>query len=287
MKAARPLLALACLSLLSGCVAALLPLAAMGTIGKTQIDRRAAKRDLISAGAVDLNPVTEGTVAATETSAKNITDYTGQGGDFDLAETDDKQLSDKDYLSRFFKPVNPQKPMPYADFTRYALAQSARFEAGEGVKSAVLVPRVALEKPETINCAGKPLAVLIDLDDQAHDDWANSEILYRQNGLAEALNELRAAKISVIWLSDAPAGVSERISATLKDAGLSASEADDFLFLDRGGDDRKQARRWDAARTYCIVAMAGDKRADFDELYDYLRHPDGAVTLEHMYGAGW
>ena len=33
--------------------------------------------------------------------------------------------------------------------------------------------------------------------------------------------------------------------------------------------------------------MAGDDRADFDELYDYLRDPDGAITLEKMFGNGW
>ncbi len=281
IKTVRPYFALASLPLLSGCVAALLPLAALGTIGKGEVDRRAAKRDLIAAGAVDLSP-------ALKTSAiAGDVEFTGQGGGLDTVNAGEEVLSDRDYLSRFFKPVNRQRAMPYAGFTSYALAQSAKFEAGEGIQSAVLIPRVALEKPEKVDCAGKPLAVLIDLDDQNAGNWTVSETLYRQNGLAEALDELRAAKISVIWLSDQPAESSDRISAILKDAGLSVSEADDFLFLDRGGDDRKQARRWDAARTYCIVAMAGDKRADFDELYDYLRHPDGAVTLEHMYGAGW
>ena len=52
-------------------------------------------------------------------------------------------------------------------------------------------------------------------------------------------------------------------------------------------EDRKQVRRWDAARNYCVLAIAGDKRSDFDELYDYLRNPDGAVALEHMFDNGW
>ena len=91
----------------------------------------------------------------------------------------------------------------------------------------------------------------------------------------------------MIWLSDQPVAASETISAILNDAGFSQSESDDFLFLDRGGEDRKQVRRWEAARHYCIVAMAGDDRSDFDELYAYLRDPDGAVTLEKMFDNGW
>lgn len=138
-----------------------------------------------------------------------------------------------------------------------------------------------------VGCAGKPLAVMIDLDAETEEDWLSADTLYRQNGLSDALKRLNASEISVIWLSDQPASVSDRVTSILSEAGFSTLEADDFLFLDRGADDRKQVRRWDAARNYCIVAMAGDERADFDELYDYLRHPDGAITLEHMFGQGW
>ena len=151
----------------------------------------------------------------------------------------------------------------------------------------VLVPRVDVIKPETIACAGKPLAVVIDLDDKAGRNWMEADTLYRQNGLVEVLRSLRAAEISVIWLSNQPVSASEIVAAILEEAGFSQSESDDFLFLDRGGDDRKQVRRWDAARNYCIVAMAGDDRSDFDELYAYLRDPDGAIMLESMFDNGW
>ena len=42
------------LPLFSGCVAALLPLAAVGALGKNQIDRTKAKRELVASGAIDL-----------------------------------------------------------------------------------------------------------------------------------------------------------------------------------------------------------------------------------------
>ena len=279
-------LAIGLVPLLSGCVAALLPLAAAGVMGKNEIDRVKAKREFIASGAVEVFlPTNVDTVLAAETSVSR-TDFTGQGGAIDVPETtvsDDSQQ----YLSRFFKPLDALQPRPYDDFARYALDQAVKLEAGEGVKSTVLVPRVDIVKPKTVRCEGKPLAVLIDMDDKSKEDWSRAETLFRQNGLVEALRELRAAKISVIWLSDEPSVVSDRVSAILKDAELTESGADDFLFLDRGGEDRKQERRWDAANNYCIVAMAGDSRSDFDELYDYLRDPDGAITLEHMFGNGW
>ncbi|MEO9599950.1 hypothetical protein [Parasphingorhabdus sp.] len=284
------LIALASLPLLSGCVAALLPLAALGTIGKTQIDREKAKREMVAAGAIDLAmPVGSVTIgpdgAALDAMSEAEKAFSGQGGAVDVAEV----ALDKDataYIANLLRPVG-SADSPFAGFATHALQQSARLEAGEGVESVVLIPRVDIFKPETVSCAGKPLAVAIDLDEKAGGDWVQAETLYRQNGLSEALLSLRAAKISVIWLSDQPAVASERIAAILADAGFSHDGSDDFLFLDRGGEDRKQVRRWDAARNYCIIAMAGDDRADFDELYDYLRDPDGAITLESMFGNGW
>lgn len=284
------LTALAVLPLLSSCVAALLPLTAVGALGKNQIDRAKAKRDLVASGAVGLaRPVGSVTIGPDSGAADMVRTtekkFSGQGGAIEIAE-DDLDGDAADYLSQFFQPVH-SNASPYAAFAAHALKQSARLEAGEGVQSVVLIPRVDIFKPETVGCAGKPLAVAIDLDDTTGRDWLNAETLYRQNGLIEVLTSLRVAKISVIWLSAQPVAASDRISSILTDAGFSQSESDDFLFLDRGGEDRKQVRRWDAARNYCIVAMAGDDRADFDELYDYLRDPDGAITLEKMFDNGW
>ena len=38
-----------------------------------------------------------------------------------------------------------------------------------------------------------------------------------------------------------------------------------------------------------VPAIAGDRKADFDEVFDYLRNPDGpvAIALEQFIGAGW
>jgi hypothetical protein len=285
-----PLILLAFLPLLSGCVAALLPLAALGTMGKNQVDRIRAKQDLIAVGAINLAmPVGTVTIGSDDGAAdalpKTTKKFTGQGGASNIVEVD-LNGDAADYISQYFQPVMPDAS-PYANFAAYALQQSARLAEGEGVQSVVLIPRVDIFKPETIACDGKPLAVLIDLDNKAGQDWMAADTLYRQNGLIEVLRSLRAAEISVIWLSSQPVAASQKVAAILDEAGFSESASDDFLFLDRGGEDRKQVRRWDAARTYCIIAMAGDDRSDFDELYAYLRDPDGAIMLEPMFENGW
>ena len=51
--------------------------------------------------------------------------------------------------------------------------------------------------------------------------------------------------------------------------------------------DRKQTRRRAFAEEHCVVAILGDEKADFDELYQYLRSPDDAVTLERLVGDRW
>ena len=285
------LLVLATIPLLSGCVAALLPIAAVGVIGKGEIDREKAKREIVAAGAINVTrpivTVGEGDEKARflDKSEQEKSIFAGQGEGFEIA---DRELGSNsaNYLSPIIQPF-AQQNSPYAGFASHALAQSALLAAEEDVKSVVLIPKIDIFNPKTLRCKGKPLAVLIDLDDEKNRNLMEAETLYRQNGLVEILASLRGAEISVIWVSDEPASAAGAISAMLAEGGLSKDGSDDFLFLDRGGKDRKQERRWDAARNYCIVAIAGDDRADFDELYDYLLNPNGAIALESMFGNSW
>ena len=59
------------------------------------------------------------------------------------------------------------------------------------------------------------------------------------------------------------------------------------MLLVRGPDDRKQLLRADANNDVCVVAIAGEQRGDFDELFDYLRNPDAAIGLDLMMDNGW
>jgi len=307
----RPILpaaaALAAIAMLSGCAAALIPLAAVGALGKSEIDRAGARNQIVSVGAVNVdNQAMSDAATAPPTGRTANSDGAmpqrqpaaqgaiGEGQQNAMAP--DQPPSDaRGYLRKIYRTAQSGTAAPYARFADYALEQAKlRSEpAGQGransiLQSAVLIPMVDIMNPERMDCAGKPLGVVIDLDAPDMASWSRSATLYRQNGLAEALGALRAAQITVVWLSDLPLHNARDISSILKDAGLTgAGENDDFLFLDRGENDRKQARRWDAARSYCIVAAAGDELSDFDELYDYLRKPDGAARLENMFDSGW
>lgn len=299
---------LAALPALSGCVAALIPLAAAGALGKGELDRAKARKQIIVAGAVSVEdqaalpphaPATPATNAGRAGPLGKTTKSDGfsQGKKIAVA-PEELGAGTRAYLARIYRAMRPSDRAPYDDFAKFALKQAGYLKGSDGKnagnrklrspESAVLVPRVDIIKPQRVSCAGKPLAVIIDLDTPDMDAWSRSETLYRQDGLAEALQRLRADDITVIWLSDLSADSAPEIATILKDAGIAGQkENDDFLFLNRGRKDRKQARRWDAARSYCILAAAGDTRSDFDELYDYLRNPDGAITLENMFGAGW
>lgn len=286
IHAAMLLLPLAAM-LLSGCVAAILPIAAAGVIGKQQIDRGRARKAMVATGAVTLSDTGEdiddranSAAIASEPSA-GAAAYDGVGGGIEI------DAAGSQYLSRFFAPVEDGVESPFAGFAAHALRAAQRLEAGEPVESMVLVPDFRIEAPQAVACAGKPLAVLIDLDPADGANWLAQDRLVRRDSLVPAIRAIRAADIAVIWLSDQPLRDAPTIRALLADAGLSGDSQDEFLFLGRGGADRKQIRRWDAAAAYCIVAVAGDKRSDFDELYDYLRDPDGAVTLEGRFDKGW
>ncbi len=51
--------------------------------------------------------------------------------------------------------------------------------------------------------------------------------------------------------------------------------------------DRKQTRRDDLAKVSCVIAIAGDSRSDFNELFEYLVNPEAALALELLIGQGW
>ena len=167
------LLVLAVLPGLSSCVAALIPIAAVGALGKNQIDRTKAKRALVASGAIDLAlPAGTVTVGSGDSGPgalpRTAKKFTGQGGASQIVEVGAGSDA-ADYFSQYFQPVAPDAS-PYANFATFALQQSARVSEGEGVQSVVLIPRVDVFKPETVACDGKPLAVVIDLDDKAGRD---------------------------------------------------------------------------------------------------------------------
>lgn len=183
----------------------------------------------------------------------------------------------------------PAAPIPvaarsagYLGLTSYALSRASSPMADAVLD--VIDPNDPLSAPRRAQCGKLQPAVLIDLDPELNvfDPTAAAP----QPGLAEALTALRAAGITVMWTSALQVEQAEKVAAALARTGLDPSKTDRLLLL-KGPGDRKQARRLSAARNWCVVAMAGDRRGDFDEAFDYLKDPDTQIPADRLFGNGW
>jgi hypothetical protein len=173
----------------------------------------------------------------------------------------------------------------YRPFARHALAEAARRERAGAIRSAVLVPRVSLIDPESMACDAKPLAAIIDLD-VAPGTPAEMEV-DAQSGFAFLLDSMRAADIRIAWLAEANEMHLQPITNLLREGEEPVMRDEDIMLIGLPGKASKQERRQQLARDHCILAIAGDRRGDFDELYDYLRDPEYAIRLEAYMDRGW
>ncbi|MXP11085.1 hypothetical protein [Pseudoblastomonas halimionae] len=172
---------------------------------------------------------------------------------------------------------------PYGGFVAYALAEARPYLPDETRRSVVLADPGAT-RPDTRECDTQPPAVLIDLDDgdRSIDPRAVATI---PTALVPGLAQLRARGLRIIWLSGAPSTQAANLRELLERSMLDPASRD-LIALPIGGE-RKQVLRERLGREFCIEAMLGDRRADFDELYDYLRDESAAASLEPLIGNGW
>lgn len=188
-------------------------------------------------------------------------------------------------------PAPPSAAAPLNDlwrpFVTYTLgrAQAMREQRGPA-ESALLLPdsRYSLA-PSHRPCRASEPAVIVDLD-IGPTVFAPGAAAQPVPGLAAALARLRAEGVVVLWLSQIDANRVNEVAQVLRDSGLDAGGRDPLLLV-RNKDERKQVLREEAGEDVCILAIAGDRRSDFDELFDYLRDPATASALDVMVGAGW
>jgi hypothetical protein len=173
---------------------------------------------------------------------------------------------------------------PYADFAKYALEQADKRDAREIGRSAVLVEKVSLAFPKMIECSIKPLAVIIDVDADRNTTWDAKSYAA---SLAEVAELLRARDIRLIWFTDGTQNELPEILGPLRSGAFPAVKSDDLISFGAKKGKRKQERRWKLADDYCVVAVAGDTKSDFDELYDYLRDQSFAIRLDAFWNRGW
>lgn len=185
-------------------------------------------------------------------------------------------------------PLVPQAPTglsPWQAFTAYALSRAEATSGGKGRSSALLESPLATTAPRFRACKAPPPAVLIDLDPQQRPFSALNASLV-DPALPTALARLRDAGVEVLWVSQRTAAARDAIAGELKRSGLDPLGRDRILLV-ASPQDRKQSLRAEAGEDRCIVAIAGDRKSDFDELFDYLRDPAAAAPYEAKLGAGW
>ncbi len=175
---------------------------------------------------------------------------------------------------------------PWQRFFAYAIDKSRPEQAAVSAgRSALLKEDPALDEPQRRDCTASAPAVVIDLDD-GPDAFVPERLAAAPAGVAAGLTHVRDAGVVVLWISQLPAARAADVARALRTSGLDPLGQDQLLLL-RRAQDRKQLLREDASDDVCIVAITGDRRSDFDELFDYLRHPDSAAGLDAMLGDGW
>ena len=170
-----------------------------------------------------------------------------------------------------------------AAFSAY-VTQQMQLDGGMERREAVLAEPGSLD-PTRRDCGSRKPAVLIDLDPGRGTFDPLGEATPAP-ALPETLAMLREEAIAVAWQSRLGRHFETAARDRLRAAGLDPAASDTLLFA-RTIDERKQTLRDEFAEMHCILAILGDERADFDELYLYLKDPDAAIAPDALIGDGW
>lgn len=283
---------------LQGCVAVLIPVAAGGVLVKARVE--AAKRARLAEASMKgvVEPVVIVGDAGDPAMTADIPGANAVPAAPALPSEITQAIVGREISVAEFEMPNTQssalgaskiRSHAYLDFAKYALAQADKRDAREVGRSAVLVEKVSLAFPKMIECSIKPLAVIIDIDVDQRKTWdvEASNGMPSDGSLAEVVEMLRARDIKLIWFTDGIQSELPEILGPLRNGAFPAVKSDDLVSFGAKRGARKQERRWKLARDYCVVAVAGDTKSDFDELYDYLRDQSYAIRLDAFWNRGW
>lgn len=282
---------------LSGCIAAAaIPVVATGAIGRTATDGEPGPSVEVEESAP---------VEASE-AVKVVEAATAPDADTASAEAEATELAEVPEAPSIIETVaipasvpteaadtpQPTRATPsmqgpqLSQFVRYSTLQAFRFsDANDPLDSAVLVNPASLDGRRVICNPGdrRDPSILIDLDPSGAV-FSEDAPLPTSSTIALSLRVLRAEGVEIAWISENSAASADFIREALSELD---PDAKDTLLLMRYPGDRKQTRREEFARETCLLAIAGDEREDFDELYEYLTNPNAALALEPMFNNGW
>ncbi len=264
-------------ALLSGCVAALIPVAAGGLIvGKDKLRTAPAshrtgdeKMEPLVAAA-DAMPATQPVVLE---GAEQLV--------FNRPGTRDRRAGPALALGLDTPTASEQA---FSGFSEYVEAQAGRDPISEPRQSALLAVPGSMT-PDRSDCSIRPPAVVIDLDPSGAT--FNPAVEARpEPAMAQLLRTFRMRDTDIFWISGLSALDAGAVRQRLIASGLDPAGRDGLLLM-RRADDRKQTRRRELSATHCVIAIAGDTKSDFDELFDYLKDPSDAWPLDDLLDAGW
>lgn len=197
--------------------------------------------------------------------------------------------------------------------------KNIQFRAAGLREGVVLEPGSTLAAPVFQRCGAKPLAAVFDVDETVllnlgfeFDDARHPGRGYDERrwqawertgatqvaatpGAVEALRELRAMGITVVFNSNRSARNAAATEAAINGVGIGPAKQGETLFL--AGDDatgsKKDGRRAAIAQRFCVVAMGGDQLGDFSDLFNagmtprQRRAAAEAPLIARLWGAGW
>jgi len=176
---------------------------------------------------------------------------------------------------------------PWEQFASFALDRAASLaDEGEAMSALLTAESAVSFKTEMRPCLAREPAVVIDLDPDDAVFAPDAAGTAAPQAAAAAAARLREAGVILLWVSQASANDVAAIAESLQSSGLDPTGRDPILLV-RDEEERKQVLREEANQTVCVIAMAGDERSDFDELFDYLRDPTLGSLYEGQLGAGW
>lgn len=272
---------------LGGCVAAaaLVPLAAGGTmVGKRAGGTKGTAGQTAAAPGAPVGEVAVGEVTVGRGVAVPPPDIAPP------VEDEPEQSGPVDPPALSAAAILPQAEVRddgYAAMTAFVLAAAEAPKGKKERRSALLDQKSLAGVPRMTDCAGQRGALLVDLD-PGEKPFDLTDPPAPAPGLADRLRAIRGTGTAVVWIATLPESASRDLANLLAATGLDPLGIDGMLLL-RGRETRKQELLNRAGEDWCVLAIAGDRKADFDEVFDYLRNPDGpvALALEQHIGAGW
>jgi hypothetical protein len=178
--------------------------------------------------------------------------------------------------------ANPEAE--YASLAAFA-AHAAEQPLSGTQRMSALLARPGSLSPQTSECSIHPPAVVVDIDPKG-GTLVPEQVARADPRFAATLEGLRREDVAIAWITALTADRAGAVRKALVASGLDPAGKDEVVLL-RFPEERKQTRREDLAKEFCVVALVGDERADFDELFEYLRNPDGAQPLNSLIGNGW